>query len=70
MAKAKKKKGDPFWMEKASSKMKAKGTKGSFGKATPSKIAAATKKGGKAAKKANFAKVAAKSAKKRKKKAA
>jgi hypothetical protein len=35
--------------------MKAKGTLGSFGTATPKKIAAAKKKGGKAEKKAIFA---------------
>jgi len=45
---------DPRWMEHAAEKMKRKGTLGSFGKATPSKVAAAKKKGGKAAKKAQF----------------
>lgn len=35
--------------------MEERGTVGSFGKATPSKIAAAKKKGGKAEKKAVFA---------------
>ncbi len=43
------------WIQKATAKMKKKGTLGSFGKATPKKIAAAKKKGGKAAKKAVFA---------------
>ena len=51
---------DPRWMEHAAEKMKRKGTLGSFGKATPKKIAAAEKKGGKMAKKANFAKQAKK----------
>lgn len=43
------------WIQKATAKMKKKGTLGSFGKATPKKIAAAKKKGGKAEKKAIFA---------------
>lgn len=43
------------WIQKAVSKMKKKGTLGSFGKATSKKIAAAKKKGGKMAKKAIFA---------------
>jgi len=43
------------WIQKATEKMKEKGTIGSFGKATPKKIAAAKKKGGKAEKKAIFA---------------
>ena len=43
------------WIGKATAKMKAKGTLGSFGKATPKKLAAAKKKGGKAEKKAVFA---------------
>ena len=46
---------DPKWMEHAAEKMKAKGTLGSFGKATSKKIAAGKKKGGKMAKKAIFA---------------
>ena len=49
---------DPKWMEHAAEKMKDKGTEGSFGKATPKKIAAGLKKGGKEAKKAAFAKAA------------
>lgn len=51
---------DPKWMEHAAERMKEKGTVGSFGKATPKKIAAGLKKGGVQAKKAAFAKVALK----------
>lgn len=43
------------WIGKAREKMEEKGTVGSFGKATPSKIAAAKKEGGKMEKKAQFA---------------
>ncbi len=43
------------WIQKAVKKMKAKGTLGSFGKATSSKIAKAKKQGGKMKKKAIFA---------------
>lgn len=43
------------WIQHATAKMKKKGTLGSFGKATPKKIASAKKHGGKAAKKAIFA---------------
>ena len=43
------------WIQKATAKMKEKGTLGSFGKATPKKIARAEKEGGKMAKKAQFA---------------
>lgn len=43
------------FIQKAVKKMKKKGTIGSFGKATPKKIAAAKKKGGKAKEKAVFA---------------
>ena len=43
------------WIQSATEKMKAKGTLGSFGKATKKKISAAKKKGGKAKKKAIFA---------------
>lgn len=43
------------WIQSATAKMKAKGTLGSFGKATPKKIAAAKKEGGKEEKKAQFA---------------
>lgn len=50
MAKKKRK-----WLQAANKRMEAKGTKGSFGKATPGKIARAKKRGGKAAKKAVFA---------------
>lgn len=55
---------DPMWMEHAAEKMKSKGTLGSFGKATPKKIAVAKKKGGKAEKKAIFAKNASKASRK------
>jgi len=54
------------WIQKATARMKAKGTLGSFGKATPSKIAAAKKKGGKMAKKAVFAENMKKIARRRK----
>jgi hypothetical protein len=47
---------DGKWIQKADEEMEAKGTKGSFGKATPKKIAAGIKKGGKMEKKAIFAK--------------
>lgn len=50
MAKSKKK-----FIQKATARMKAKGTLGSFGKATEKKIARAKKRGGKAKKKAVFA---------------
>ena len=43
------------WIQKAREKMEEKGTIGSFGKATESKIAAAKRAGGKRAKKAIFA---------------
>jgi len=43
------------FIQEATEKMKKKGTLGSFGKATPKKIAAAKKKGGKMEKKAVFA---------------
>ena len=43
------------WIQSATAKMKKRGTLGSFGKATPSKIAAGRKTGGLQAKKANFA---------------
>ena len=54
------KKKDNRWMEKAAARMKRKGSKGSFGKATGKKIKRALKKGGKTAKKAAFAKAAKK----------
>jgi hypothetical protein len=44
------------FIKKATAKMKRAGTQGSFGKATSKKIAADIKKGGKLAKKAEFAK--------------
>lgn len=43
------------WIQAATEKMKAKGTLGSFGKATPSKIAAGKKAGGLQEKRAVFA---------------
>lgn len=43
------------FIQKATENMEEKGTKGSFGKATESKIAAAKKMGGKMEKKAVFA---------------
>jgi hypothetical protein len=43
------------WIQGAREKMEKKGSIGSFGKATPSKIAAAKKKGGAMEKKAVFA---------------
>lgn len=43
------------FIQKATARMKAKGTLGSFGKATPKKIARAKKEGGKMEKKAVFA---------------
>lgn len=43
------------WIQSATDKMKAKGTLGAFGKATPKKIAAAKKKGGIQEKRAVFA---------------
>lgn len=55
------------WIQKAVSRMKRKGTLGSFGKATAKKIKAGLKKGGKMAKKAAFAKAMKKIARKRKK---
>jgi len=58
-------KDNSHWMEDAAAKMKAKGTVGSFGKATPKKIAAAKKKGGKVEKKALFAQAAKKASHKR-----
>ena len=51
---------DPLWMEHAADKMKKKGTVGSFGKATPKKIAAGKAAGGKQAKKARMAEAFAK----------
>lgn len=43
------------WIQKANKKMEARGTVGSFGKATPKKIARAKQEGGKEKKKAIFA---------------
>ena len=55
-----------MWIKKATARMKKKGTVGSFGKATPKKIAAAKRKGGLEKKKAVFAQNMRKIAKKRK----
>lgn len=55
------------WIQKASDKMKKKGTKGAFGKATPKKIAAAKKEGGLEEKRAVFAQNMKKIAKEHKK---
>jgi hypothetical protein len=55
------------WIQKATDKMKEKGTIGSFGKATPAKIAKAKKEGGKEEKKAVFAENVSKFAHKKKK---
>ncbi len=55
------------WIQKATAKMKEKGTLGSFGKATPAKIANAKKLGGKMEKKAVFAQNMKKIAAKKKK---
>lgn len=52
------------WIKAATKKMAKRGTLGSFGKATKKKIAAAKKKGGKAAKKALFAENVAKASRK------
>jgi hypothetical protein len=46
------------WIQAATARMKAKGTEGSFGKATPKKIAAGLHAGGVRAKEANFARMA------------
>jgi len=55
------------WIQAATEKMRKKGTLGSFGKATPKKIAAAKRKGGKAEKKAIFAQNVKRAAKHRRK---
>jgi hypothetical protein len=55
------------WIQKATARMRRKGTLGSFGKATAKKIAAAKKKGGKAKKKAIFAQNMKKVSRKRRK---
>lgn len=54
------------WIQKATARMKKKGTLGKFGKATSKKIAAAKKKGGKAEKEAVFAQNMKKIARKKK----
>lgn len=53
------------WIQAATAKMKAKGTLGSFGKATPGKISRAKKAGGLQKKKAVFAQNMAKIARSR-----
>ncbi len=54
------------WIQKATKEMKKKGTEGKFGKATPKKIAAAKKEGGKKEKEAVFAENMKKIAEKKK----
>jgi|WetSurMetagenome_2_1015567.scaffolds.fasta_scaffold1307237_2 hypothetical protein len=54
------------WIQKAAASFERKGTKGAFGKATPSKIAAGKAKGGLAAKRAIFAQTMARFAKRKK----
>jgi hypothetical protein len=54
------------WIQKATEKMKKKGTLGSFGKATEKKIRAGKRRGGKQKKKAIFAENMKKAAAKRK----
>lgn len=61
------KKSKKNWIQAATAKIKAEGTQGSFGAATPKKIAAAKKQGGRMAKKAIFAQNMKKISKKRKK---
>lgn len=53
------------WIQSATDKMKAKGTIGKFGKATPKKIKAGIKAGGKREKEAVFASNMKKIARKR-----
>ena len=53
------------WIAKATARMKAKGTLGSFGKATPAKIAAGKKAGGREEKRAIFAQNMARIARRR-----
>lgn len=55
-----------MWMQEAKERMKAKGTVGAFGKATPKKIAAGKKAGGLQAKRATLAQTFKKFAGKRK----
>lgn len=57
--------GKKNWIQNAVANMKKKGTLGSFGKATPKKIAKAKKMGGKMEKKAIFAQNMKKVAKKK-----
>ena len=53
------------WIQSATAKMKAKGTLGSFGKATEKKVAKAKAEGGKMEKKAVFAENVSKIARKK-----
>ena len=53
------------WIQDATAKMKAKGTIGKFGKATPKKIAAGKKAGGLKEKEAIFAQNVSKAARKK-----
>lgn len=55
MAHKKSKKKGGKWIQKAAAEMERKGTKGSYGKSSAKKDAKNMKKGGKMAKKANFA---------------
>jgi hypothetical protein len=55
------------WIQKAVSRMKRRGTVGSFGKATKKKIAAGKRAGGRRAKQAVFAQNVARGARKKKK---
>lgn len=55
-----------MFIQKARERMEKRGTVGAFGKATPKKIAAAKKKGGKAEKRAVFAQNMKRIAQKRK----
>ena len=57
-----------LWIQAAVAKMKRQGTLGSFGKATPKKIKAGLKAGGKMAKKALFAQNVKKIAQRKKRK--
>lgn len=64
----KKKKKDKKWIQKATAKMKKKGTLGAFGKATAKKIARGKRAGGLQKKRAIFAENTKKLARKKKKK--
>lgn len=58
------KKDDGHWMERATAKMKERGTLGSYGKASPKKISRDIKKGGKIERKALFARNVARASRK------